>query len=386
MTEKTEKARMTYVDNIRWIMIVMAVAMHACVTYSGLGSWFYKEPHELDIASQLIFSFYQIFAQGFFMGILFLIAGTFIPRAYDRKGFGRFILDRLIRLGIPTAIFMLVLEPLIRIIMGLFEGEPMTLDSIARAYARYVVSLDFVSSTGPLWFALALLVFTVVYAVVRAVSDPFRAHPVGSGGGLTHAKAAVLLVCIAASSFAVRLIQPIGTSVLNMQLCYFPQYIALFVAGLWAGRTGALERISSRFGMVWLRLSFAVGVPGWFLLMGFGGALTKGVEAYLGGLTWQAAALSVWEAFIAVSMSLGLTVLFRERMNAKAPVTSLLAANCFGVYVFHAPILVAISLAIRGFQMHPLAKTGAALALALAASYLFTALMRTVPGLKKLFS
>ncbi len=386
MTEKTEKARMSYIDNIRWVMIVMVVAMHACVTYSGLGSWFYREPHELDVASQLIFSFYQIFAQGFFMGILFLIAGTFIPRAYDRKGFGRFILDRLVRLGIPTVIFMLVLEPLTQLIMGLFEGSPMTLGSIAQAYARYIASLDFISGTGPLWFALALLVFSFLYALVRAVSDALKARTEGSGGGLTHAKAAALILSIAASAFAVRLVQPIGTSILNMQLCYFPQYVVLFVVGLWAGRTGALERVSYRFGMAWLRLSFAVGVPAWFLLMGFGGALTSGVEAYLGGLTWQAAALSAWEAFIAVSMSIGLIGLFRERMNAKAPVTSFLAANCFGVYVFHAPILVAVSLAIRGFQMHPLAKTGTALALALAASYLFTALVRKAPGLKKLFS
>jgi hypothetical protein len=32
------KARLEFVDNLRWVMIVLVVAMHAAVTYSHLGS------------------------------------------------------------------------------------------------------------------------------------------------------------------------------------------------------------------------------------------------------------------------------------------------------------------------------------------------------------
>jgi glucan biosynthesis protein C len=388
MDSRIEKGRIAYIDNIRWLMIAMVVAMHACVTYSGLGSWFYIEPLQQDIASTLVFAFYQTFAQGFFMGILFLIAGTFIPRAYDRKGFFRFVLDRLVRLGIPTVVFMLVLNPLIRVIIGLFEGAPMSLGLLARAYAEYILSLDFISGSGPLWFALALLVFSIVYAFARQAADALRPRPVEPepAGAPSHAGTVALIVLIGASSFLVRLFQPIGTSVQNMQLCYFPQYIVLFIVGLQAGKTGMLDSITFRFGMTWFRLSFAVGVPAWFLLMGLGGALTDGIAAYTGGMSWQAAALCAWEAFIAVSVSLGLIVLLREKMNRATPVTAFLSANCFGVYVFHAPILVTVSLAIRGLEIHPLAKTAAALVPALLASYLFAALVRKVPGLGKLFA
>ena len=41
-----------------------------------------------------MFSVYQVFAQAFFMGLLFFLAGTLVPRAYDRKGFLRFLGDR----------------------------------------------------------------------------------------------------------------------------------------------------------------------------------------------------------------------------------------------------------------------------------------------------
>jgi len=45
----------------------------------------------------------------FGLGLLFLIAGYFVPHAYDRKGARRFLTDRLIRLGLPLLVVSLVL-------------------------------------------------------------------------------------------------------------------------------------------------------------------------------------------------------------------------------------------------------------------------------------
>lgn len=115
--------RMAFIDNLRWLVIGMVVIMHACVTYSGLGSWYYKEPSTLGVASTLVFSVYQSFAQAFFMGMLFLIAAYFIPRAYDRKGFGRFVRDRLFRLGVPTLVYMLILNPLTDLLAQASRGQ-----------------------------------------------------------------------------------------------------------------------------------------------------------------------------------------------------------------------------------------------------------------------
>ena len=119
----SDGSRMAFIDNLRWLVIGMVVVMHACVTYSGLGSWYYKEPAALGVASTLVFSVYQSFAQAFFMGMLFLIAAYFVPRAYDRKGFGRFVRDRLFRLGVPTLVYMLILHPLTELLAQALEHE-----------------------------------------------------------------------------------------------------------------------------------------------------------------------------------------------------------------------------------------------------------------------
>ena len=96
------RPRLAYIDTLKATVIIMVVLIHACVTYSGIGSWFYKEPSALDPFAKLVFEVYESFSQSFFMGLLFFVAATFMPASYDRKGFGRFLADRCVRLGIPV--------------------------------------------------------------------------------------------------------------------------------------------------------------------------------------------------------------------------------------------------------------------------------------------
>ena len=384
--------RMFFVDQLRWLVIVMVVVVHAFVTYSGIGSWYYVEPAKMGIAARLVFTLYQSFSQAFFMGLLFLVAATFIPASYDRKGFARFIRDRLFRLGVPTLVFMLVLHPLILLTMALFRGETVTPAGFAAAYAQGIVTLRFLGASGPLWFAFALLMFSVIYALVRRAAEAIRGPRDGRGRApraaprVTHGMAAAVIAIIALGTFLVRVVQPIGSSVLNMQLCFFTQYVVLFLVGLWIGRADILRSLPAQFGRTWLRLAFAAGVPVWFLLGALGGAFSGSMSAFLGGWHWQSAGMALWESFFCVGMCIGLIVVYRERMNVRAGATGFLADNAFGVYVFHAPILVTISLALRQVMITPLAKAVIVAACALATSLLFAALIRSVPGLRKVFS
>jgi len=387
-----ETSRVAFIDNLRWLVIGMVVVMHACVTYSGLGSWYYKEPSALGAPSLLVFSVYQSFAQAFFMGLLFLISAYFIPRAYDRKGFCRFVRDRLFRLGVPTLVYMLILNPLIALVMAAFKGQTLTAAAVGAQYARYIGSFQFLSGTGPLWFAFALLVFSILYAVVRVIADAVQG-PARAGARtlrkptvLTHGKVLAVIFLIALVAFLVRIVQPIGTSVLNMQLSFFTQYVVLFLIGLWTARADVLRTLPTGFGMSWLRLAFAAGVPAWFLLGGLGGALTGSMDTFGGGLHWQAAGYALWESFFCVAFSIGLITLYRERMNAPSRVTCFLSTSAFGVYVFHAPILVGISMALHRFTAAPLAKAALVSVIALAASVVCAALVRTVPGLRRVFA
>jgi glucan biosynthesis protein C len=386
---ESRKPRLDWIDNLRWLVIVLVVLVHVCVTYSGLGSWYYHEEIRLDAVSQIVFYAFEIFSQSFFMGFLFLLAGRFVPAAYDRKGVGRFVLDRLVRLGVPTLVFMFLLHPLTTLIKGLFLEPPVRAADILTFYKGYVSRLEFFRETGPLWFALALLVFSLVYAALRRLTDSFGARRAGEARTaitVTPGLVAGLIAVLAAASFLLRLAQPIGSSWYNMQLCFFPQYVLLFLVGLWSARSGFLEALPWRFGMRWFRLALAAGIPAWIALLVGGGLFSGNLEPFGGGWHWQAAAYALWEAFFCVGVCLGLIVLFRERANTRSRLSGFLADNNFGVYVFHTPILVAVSLALRQAAWHPLAKALSVAVLVLPACFLFAALVRRVPGLRRLFS
>ena len=298
------------------------------------------------------------------------------------------------RLGVPSLVFMLLLDPLTNVIRDLGTGDFPGWASLLRRYPGYLASGSFLGASGPLWFAVALLVFSLIYAVVRLIASAIR----GSGRfevvsaevelspKAVHRTAVVLMAVIAAGSFLVRQVQPFGTSWYNMQLCFFPQYIVLFVVGLWAGRRGFLRALPRKAGMMWLRLAFIVGVPTWFLLFAFGGALSGNQDAFGGGLHWQAGAYAAWEAFFAVSVSIGLLTLYREKANIRNQGTGLLADTSFGIYVFHSPILVAVCVMIRSVALYPLAKAFVAATLGFGLSLAFAWALGKVPGLKRVFA
>jgi len=375
--------RLFYIDNIRWVMIVLVVLMHLKVTYSNMGMWYYNEAVTLDAVSYVIFGMYGSFVQAFFMGLLFFVAGYFVPASLDRKGNGKFVSDRFVRLGIPTLVFMLLLNPLTFLMT---PASTQISASIMSEYAGYITSLSFLGGSGPMWFALALLIFSVAYVAVRQFTSRNKTAVKAKDSFLVSNKNIVILIAlISLFTFLSRLFYPSGTAVLNMQLGNFSQYIILFIAGILAYRYDLLSKISYNFGMLWLKLALFIGIPTWFLLMILGGALT-GSTAFNGGLYWQAAAYSVWESFFCVGISLGLLVLFRRKYDVQGKISAFLSKNAFGVYVFHAPILVAITLMFQGVVMYPLLKMILMAFIVIPVCFGFVYLLRKIPLMERLFS
>ena len=91
LSQPQSNSRLGYIDNLRSTMIVWVVAFHTAITYSHIGSWYYCDPKPVGKVSSIIFLTFEVHSQAFFMGILFLLAGYFVPGSFDRKGFRRFM-------------------------------------------------------------------------------------------------------------------------------------------------------------------------------------------------------------------------------------------------------------------------------------------------------
>ena len=166
MTTLQTRTRLSYLDNLRVVLTALVVLHHAAVTYSHIPLWYYYEaPHD-DSATAL--DVFLALNQAYFMGFFFLIAGYFTPGRSTARASAGSSRDRLVRLGIPLLLFVIVVRAVVGIPGWSVSGLP---------YAEYyVLSWD----PGPTWFLEVLLVFSLVYALVRRFRPepgPVAAHP-----------------------------------------------------------------------------------------------------------------------------------------------------------------------------------------------------------------
>ncbi len=350
---ETRARRLLFIDNLRWTMIILVISMHAADTYSPLGNWYFVERTRLPIPELLTFAAWQMYLQSFFMALLFFIAGIFVPASFDRKGPLRFVKDRAFRLGLPVLFYMLVLGPITEYYVAHSWGAANS--SFVREWWRHIIDLEFLSESGPLWFCLALLIFSTAYAAVRWPRSNIPSTLADREPPGTRALVCFALL-MATLTFLVRLVQPAGSSFLNMQLGDFAQYILLFSAGVLAGRRRWLTNLSFAPGMRWLTITVTAGFAAWIAILITGGALQGNARAYSGGWHWPSAAINLWESFTCVGFCFGLLALFSYKFDSQGPLARFLSYNAFSVYVFHPPVVIIAARALYGVSLDPLLK------------------------------
>jgi glucans biosynthesis protein C len=355
----TRRPRLDYLDTLRLALTALVVVHHTLITYGASGSWFYVEPRDWTrwaFAGSVVTAANQLY----FMGLFFLIAGYFTPAAYDRKGPWRFLVDRVVRLGLPLALAYVLASPYLELMKSRSLGE--ATDGYWHELAWRFRAGEL--SPGPLWFVEALLAFSVLYAAGRAIMrSPGPRAPRDVG----HGELLLLAAAIAASSIAIRIRYPSGTEVAHLQLAWFGQYTVLFAAGVWAARRDVLARLRPRLVAVWGPAA-VVAFVGLGVLAEASGGLPKALPLLAGGLRWQAAVAAVLESIYCVGAIVTLLVAFRDHVPATR-LTSALASDAYAVYILHAPVLVAITFAMRPWAAPPPLKALVAIVMTLAACF-----------------
>jgi glucans biosynthesis protein C len=368
--------RIYFIDNLRVFLTMLVVSHHAIITYSGVGGWYYHEGRQDDV-TKILGAMFTGVNQAFFMAFFFAIAAYFTVPSLEKKGAGRFIKDRFIRLGIPIIAYDMLINPAINYVMGVKFG------SLRMSYPAYFIEyLKHYNSiaTGPLWFLLALLVFSLVYAAIWSISGRRKigARPGKTFPG-TGALIAFCFIC-GAAAFTIRLWMRVGSEIelVNFQIPYFLLYAALFAAGVAAYRGNWFLAIAERTGMRWFAAAhvFILMMP---VIMILGGALQGKQEDFTGGMHYQALAYAMWEPFVCVGMCAGLTVIFRKRFNKSGPIQRFLSRNAYTVYIIHAPVLVFVALAMRPLMLYPLLKFVVLIFIVIPICYALAHVIRKMP-------
>jgi len=369
--------RLAYLDNLKVLLVIGVIAVHSAITYGVDGSWYLEDYDSMTDVSVGVLTVFVAVGFLFGLGAFFLIAGRLSGPSLDRKGPVKFVRDRLVRLGIPVVFYVLLIAPVMEYVKARDEGEHEGFLSFARAELSD-------PAPGPTWFLEALLVFSLAYALVRALRP---APGPASRWPLRGRQVAAVGVAIAVLSFATHLVLPYGEEHFHIQFALFPQYAILFGLGCAAGRRGWLETLTPelrrRCGIVGLLAILAL--PVLLLAGGFTESDAK-QDLYAGGWHWQAAGTSLLEATLAATLPLFLIGWFREHWTRQGPLLRGMAAAAYGAFIIHPPVIVGLALALQGTPIPAELKFTLVLTGGVVGSFGITSLALRIAGVGKVVS
>ncbi|MGC7871042.1 acyltransferase family protein [Desulfosporosinus sp. SYSU MS00001] len=343
---KESGKRLFFADNLRTWMVVLVVLQHLAEIYNTL-------------------YLFMMLNSAYFMGLLFLLSGYFTPGSFERRGPGAFLKDRLLRLGVPTLIYVFILSPIARI----------------GTHGFVVITTAGLFALGPMWFAVMLLVFDLGYLAWRTVVKNRPERPVPENlTMLTFPRVALFTLALAAVSYLFRVAVPYGIPVLEFpSLGYLPQYLSFFLIGMLALRQDWLRTVSGSLG----KIGFVLAVLASVILFPAAVFIGKG-SPWIGHGTWQSAVFALWDSVFAVGMSLALVTFFRHYFNGGKKIGRFLSHHSFTVYVIHAPILVFLALALRGLQIQLLLKFCLTALVYLPLSFVIAWIIRKIPYVNRI--
>jgi peptidoglycan/LPS O-acetylase OafA/YrhL len=365
-----------YIDRLRSVMTAMVILHHTAITYGAPGGWFWTELKPSSAPSSLLFTLFVATNQAYFMGFFFLLAGYFTPASLERKGYTHFIADRFLRLGLPLLAFGLILGPLTAGIVTFAQGDGFwpTINFLWQ-HKQFI--------NGPLWFAQALLIFSLIYCAWR----PLFGSPLTQSGRAPKPVPAyrwwlLSALGVGSAALAIRQFVPVGQNVFGLQLAYFASYIFLFALGTAAWRHDWLRQLGWKQARPWV-IGLLVAWPCMPLAIVAARALYgPGKSNFSGGLSWPAVVYAFWEPFVAWGLIAAWLLLFRDHMNQPSAFWNWLNRRAYAVYIIHPPVLVGIALLLHGWVAPAMVKFSVVGLLACIATWLLADPLVRLPGVR----
>jgi fucose 4-O-acetylase-like acetyltransferase len=331
--------RIVPIDNFKSVLVAWVIGCHALMGYAAIGGWPYEEVQETTLSPRVEYVLTVLIGPTglFAMGTFFFLAGLFGPVAINRLGPARFAWSRLIRLGVPWILFMLLIWPFFMWLAYRAAGNDL---SYWQAFRGRTPFLD----SGPLWFVQVLLYVSLGYALWTWLGWGRRVRPAAIAGR----HLLVVAAAIAATSFAIRLWFPARSQqILDLHLWQWPQCVGMFCLGAMVSGQGWAREIPSEIARrcriaVLVTLVGAVG-----LALVVVSNFARQEASYLGGWRWQAVALDAVEASLVVAGSIALLAFCHRRLTSESPILRGAARGAYSAFMLQVPVLLTLEMAAR---------------------------------------
>ena len=149
--------RKYYLDNLRWLVILILFPYHTLLLYSSIGSYYFH------VANSMVANAFLLCFAPWFMQLLFTVAGIATYYSLKRRNSTEYLKERVTKLLLPAAAGVLLVIPVSVYFGFLYSGY--TGNFLSLWLSIFSHPLEYLANgiiIGPLWFLLYLFIVSVV--------------------------------------------------------------------------------------------------------------------------------------------------------------------------------------------------------------------------------
>jgi uncharacterized membrane protein len=369
--------RVLFFDQIKALMVALVIVVH--VLFALLFGWYgVRIPSEesSDPLFQVAAGWCMYFCQTFFMYMLFLLSGYFVPRSVHKKGIVDYLKVRIRRIGIPFLIGLLLINNASWLLGRLSPASPL---------AKLAWSNIPFNRIGVLWFLVVLFLFDLLYCTWVALrGDHFSVDTSAPTpqlrSWLTSAFVlAILEVVLATRTDLWAALRRSSLDGLGLQGMHIFTYAFMFFLGCKASFHRWLERLNTHLVVRWFRFSVALAL----CLLAIALVLT-----FNGSMSSESGKFSLLGTFLSPFIGWGmiayLLLWFQRNENQCGHWLATAGVDSFGAYVIHPLVLVIVLTAIGFIGFNHWLITLAASVLGIMISFGISHQLRRIPSVARI--
>jgi glucan biosynthesis protein C len=348
--------RIDFLDTLRAFIILLVIVMHTALAYIAppFRDWIHAPQ------TNGLLSLFCVFAEsGVLMPILFFISGYLALPSLSRHGTTEFLKGKLVRLGIPYAIGIFILSPILWLMAYYAGGGSLPL---LQAFGRFFTF----GTMGQFHFwylGVLLLFFYLLTRVVKRFPGLLNVSSVTS-----RMPSALFFGTIIAFttivSFAVNQISNYSDwaclIIIQFQSVKFPLYYTYFMLGIYAYRNGWFKQGYHPRPFPWAGIYLAALLFTLGLYIKTGGIFTTELGKALINFSTSVEALSALMTCLA---------LFEKLHSSERPLLQKLSGLSFNAYIVHLNLVFIILVLTRDAAIPVLLKYALQAALAVSLSW-----------------
>lgn len=292
--------RKYYLDNIKWLVIVLVVVNHVISIFSSNGS--VMSYNAKGIAA---FDVIGYFIYPWFMPILFVIGGMNARYSLQHRTTKEFRKERVLRLLIPFLAYLLLIGPFAAQLAFKINHY----DSVFKELPSFVVIIiRLLNGMGPSWFLLQMFLLSFILLLIKRLDRKERLLSMSRACNVRSLLLLYIPVFISAQILYVAFTFRNGL------------YLFLFLLGYYLFSEEKVQDLIEKWGAHFLSAGAIIGVLQCYISFG---------KSYQEVVNHWSVMLYTW------LMILGVMGCFKKWLNVSNHFTRYMNKRSFGIYLFH---------------------------------------------------